>query len=81
MNSYEIKIPHFYYLEYCEDNKIMRLDIDFRDPVIYLNTELIKSWLPPFEDVQITLEDKKRILKNIYNELLKNNSRDRIVLE
>ena len=81
MENYRIEIPHFYCLDYYEANRIMRLDIDFRDPIIYLSIDLIEKWLPPNEDIVITQVDKDRILKNIYCELIKNNSRERIVLE
>lgn len=56
--SYKIKTPHFYCLEYYENDKIMKLDKDLRDSIIYLNTDLIENWLLPFESVEITLEEK-----------------------
>ena len=32
MNKFKINIPHFYYLEYVENEKKMYLDIDFENP-------------------------------------------------
>ena len=81
MARYRIEIPHFYCLEYYESNKVMRLDIDFRDRVIYLSDELVTKWLPPNEDIELSKQDKKLIIRNIYKELLKNSDKERIVLE
>ncbi len=47
MKSYSISIPHFYCLEYKENNCKLILDIDFRDPIIYLDISQIKNWEPP----------------------------------
>ena len=47
----------------------MTVDIDFRDPVLYLNTKLITRWDEPFEKETITDEEKKRIIRNIKYEL------------
>lgn len=66
-NTYEISIPHFYCLEYCEHNKKMFIEIDFRETFIDLDPSLIKHWEPPFEKEVISDEDKKRILINLYN--------------
>lgn len=81
MYEYKIEIPHFYCLDYYENGRVMKIDVDFRDKIIFLNIDLIHKWLSPYEDENITLNDKKRILNNIYIELLKNNSHDRIKLE
>ena len=70
MDSYKIEIPHFYCLDYYEGNKIMKIDIDFRDPIIYLNIGLITNWLSPNENVEVTKWDKERILKNSVNILV-----------
>ena len=80
MAKYRIEIPHFYCLDYYEGNKVMRLDIDFRDTTIYLRTSLVKKWLPPNENISIAQQDKERILKNIYAELLKNDSKENIII-
>ena len=68
-NTCRIKIPHFWCLEYYEGDKKMTVDIDFRDPVLYLNTKLITRWDEPFEKETITDEEKKRIIRNIKYEL------------
>ena len=81
MADYRIEIPHFHCLNYYEADRVMRIDVDFRDPIIYLSADLIEKWLPPNENISITKKDQDRILKNIYGELLKNNSKKRIVLE
>ena len=65
--NYEISIPHFYSLEYKEKDRKMLLEIDFREPFIELTTSLIQHWEPPFANEEITEQDKKCILQNIYN--------------
>lgn len=80
-NAYKIAIPHFWCLEYYEGVKKMTVDIDFRDVNLYLNTKLITCWDAPFEKETITNEDKKRIIKNIADELIKINEPGRVILE
>lgn len=60
-----IKTPHFYCLEYNEGEKKLIVDLDMRDRVHYLHPRLIGHWEKPYEDVEITVEDKGRILQNI----------------
>ena len=80
-NTCRIKIPHFWCLEYYEGDKKMTVDIDFRDPVLYLNTKLITRWDEPFEKETITDEEKKRIVRNIKDELEVLDNYRKIVLE
>lgn len=67
---YHITIPHFYCLEYYEENKKMILDIDFREPTIYLEPCLVKNWEPPFDNEVIHIKEKRRIIHNIYDYLI-----------
>ncbi|HIV53843.1 MAG TPA: hypothetical protein H9748_10330 [Candidatus Mediterraneibacter norwichensis] len=71
MNKFKINIPHFYYLEYVENEKKMYLDIDFRESRILIGKSLIKKWESPYEHIEITEEDRNRIYFNIKNYLLK----------
>lgn len=71
MKSYSISIPHFYCLEYTENNRRLKLDIDFRDPIIYLDIGLIKNWESPYDSEEITGDEKKKIIERIYKELTK----------
>lgn len=80
-NEYKIRIPHFYCLEYYEGNKKMVLDIDFREKQIVLSRDMIKNWENPYGNISLQDEEKSRILENIRNYLLKNNSPERIVME
>lgn len=80
-NAYRIAIPHFWCLEYYEGNKKMTVDIDFRDPIICLNAKLISCWDAPFENEIITDDEKRRIIKNITNELKKRFTPETIVLQ
>ncbi|MCM1084424.1 MAG: hypothetical protein NC393_09535 [Clostridium sp.] len=61
MEEYKITIPHFYQLEYTEGNHKMYLDIDFRDPEIYLEVAHVEHWEKPFEN-EIISESEKNVL-------------------
>ena len=69
--DYEISIPHFYCLEYHENDRVMLLEIDFRDSVIYLNEALVTTWEAPYSNEAISMAEKARILSNIRNYLVK----------
>lgn len=69
--GYEISIPHFYSLEYREKSKRMLLEIDFRDSVIYLNDLLVMEWEEPYAGEEIAPDEKKRILDNVYEYLVR----------
>ncbi len=81
MDDYKIEIPHFYCLEYSENVHKMHVDIDFREPEIILTSSLINNWEKPFDKEIIPINEKKRIIQNIYYYLLKNNSSERIKME
>lgn len=68
--DWDIEIPHFYCFEYYEGDKKMIVEMDFRDPVYYLSPQMIEHWEKPYEDVEITMEDKRRILQNVRQYLL-----------
>ncbi len=70
MKKIKITIPHFYCLEYIENEKRMYLDIDFREPKIFIGKSLIKKWEPPYQTVEITEENREEIYKNIIKYLL-----------
>ena len=69
--DYEIRIPHFYCLEYREANRKMLLEIDFRDSVIYLDDILTMAWEEPFADKKIESAEKRRILDHVYDYLVR----------
>jgi hypothetical protein len=69
--SYEIRIPHFYCLKYREKDREMLMEIDFRDPVIYLDEALVTTWEAPYAGDVIAPADKKRILANVYDYLVR----------
>ena len=54
MKKISIDIPHFYCLEYKEDEKRLIVEIDFREPEIWISKSLIQRWEPPFQSVLIT---------------------------
>jgi hypothetical protein len=57
-------------LHYRENDRVMFVEIDFRDPVIYLDVSLITGWEPPYENEEISLIDRRRILDNINHYLV-----------
>jgi len=80
-NCYEIKIAHFYCLEYSEGERSMVLDIDFRDSIIYLNTALIVQWNCPHEKDIIVKEKKEEIIRRIFDHLVRKRGFNNVVLE
>jgi len=79
--DYEIRIPHFYCLEYEECGRVMLLEIDFRDPVLYLDSALLKGWEAPADQEVISSTDKVRILTNIYDYLVRQRGFDKVELD
>ena len=79
--DYEIRIPHFYCLEYQEQGRVMLLEIDFRDPVIYLNRALVTGWQPPYHQLTIAPTDKASILSNVYDYLARQRGFDKVELD
>ena len=69
--SCEISIPHFYCLEYREGERLLRLEIDFRDQVIVLDESLVTGWEAPHAKEPISRAEKKRILSNIRDYLIR----------
>lgn len=72
MDKYKITIPHFYYLQFedLENNKKMKIYIDFRDKYKEISTSLITAWDLPFENELIDTETKDRIFTYVYDYLI-----------
>lgn len=68
--TYKIKVPHFYCLEYFEGDKKLVVEMDFRESRFELNKDIITKWEPPYQNEIINNDDKREILKNIYDFLL-----------
>lgn len=68
--EYYIKVPHFYCLEYYEGEKKMIVEMDFREGYFILDPLLITHWEKPYENIEVDINDKKRILLNIRQFLL-----------
>ncbi len=79
--DYEIRIPHFYCLEYEEQGRVMLLEIDFRDPVLYLDRALVTHWRPPDHELEIGPTDKARIISNVYDYLVRQRGFDNVELD
>ena len=68
--AFEISIPHFYCLEYREAGRLLVVDIDFRDPVIYLDDVPPLVWAEPHSSEPMGPGERKRILDNVYDYLV-----------
>lgn len=79
--EYSIKVPHFYCLEYCESDKKMIVEMDFREVYFFLTPRLITHWEKPYDDIKIDIEEKKRILLNIRQFLLTKTTPSHIIME
>lgn len=63
--DYSINVNHFYSFEYCEGDKKMVIDLDFRDRFLILTPTLITKWQEPYESLEISYEDKLSVLSKI----------------
>lgn len=79
MQKVKINIPHFYCLEYTENNKKLIIDIDFRETKIFVGKSLIKKWEKPYDDEKISEEERDKIYNNIKEYLLKSYSFDDLI--
>lgn len=78
--GYRIKVPHFYCLEYYEDDKKLIVEIDFREEYFVLKPQLITRWEKPYENIDIGIDEKKRILLNIREFLLTKTTPNNIIM-
>lgn len=70
MRQISLSIPHFYCLEYVEDDKKLIVDIDFRESKILIGKSLIRKWEAPYQSMEITEDMKEEIYINIKKYLL-----------
>ena len=76
-----ISIPRFYCMEYSEGNKKMTIDMDFRDPKLYLSKSLITHWDAPYESEDLPEEKRDEIYRYIKEHLIKKFGQEKIVEE
>lgn len=81
IKGYSIAIPHFYCLEYSEENRKLTVDVDFREKTIYLSTSKISKWEDPFQAISIAEEEKVRIIKNIKKYLIEERGFSEVIME
>lgn len=81
MSQYTIKVPHFYCMEYIEGNKKMIIEMDFREPRLFLDESLITKWEVPYQDERISDKKRKEILKNVYKFLLTKTEPENIIIQ
>ena len=79
--DYYIEIPHFYSFEYHEGDKMMIIELDFRDRVLYLEPDMITKWEKPYDDLEITYEEKLKILHKIRECLLLKRRPQDVIIE
>lgn len=79
--KYKIEVPHFYCLDYYNGDKKMAVEMDFRESHFVLNKEMITKWEPPYQNEDISDNDKIEIIKNIYDFLLTKTIPSNIKLE
>jgi len=79
--DYYIKIPHFYSFEYYEGDKKMIIELDFRDRILHLDIDLITKWEKPFDNLEISREEKLRILSNIRECLLERWRPEEVIID
>lgn len=79
--NYYIKTLHFYSFEYHENDKVMIMELDFRDKILYLTPTMITKWEKPFDGLEILHEEKLRILNNIRECLLKRRRPEEVIIE
>lgn len=79
--NYYIKTLHFYSFEYHENDKAMIIELDFRDKILYLTPTMITKWEKPFDGLEISHEEKLRILNNIRECLLKRRRPEEVIIE
>lgn len=79
--NYYIKTLHFYSFEYHENDKVMIIELDFRDKILYLTPTMITKWEKPFDDLKISHEEKLRILNNIRECLLERRRPEEVIIE
>ena len=77
----KISIPHFYCMEYSEGGRTMTIDIDFREPEIYISKSLITKWNSPYENENITVEKRNEIYKELKLYLIKRFGKDKVIEE
>lgn len=79
--DYYIKTLHFYSFEYHEGDKMMIIELDFRDRVLYLEPDLITKWEKPYDELEISYEEKLKILHNIRECLLLKRRPEDVIIE
>lgn len=62
---YKVKITHFYMVEYIEDDKVMNIEVDLREPIVEIGIECINNWASPNDNESLSQLDKHRIAENV----------------
>lgn len=70
MKYFQIRILNHTTLEYREIIRKIKIEIDFREPYIELERDMIKFWEPPFKNVKLNDLDKDRIYNRVKDFLI-----------
>jgi hypothetical protein len=63
--DFKANIPSAFYLEYREADRVMKVDMDFRDETPVVSHRAVRKWEPPFADESISKPKKSEIMANI----------------
>ena len=59
----------------------MLIELDFRDKILYLTPAMITRWEKPFDDLEISRQEKLRILNNIRECLLERRRPEEVIID
>lgn len=62
---YQVNITHFYEIEYIENDKLMRIEVDLREDIVQIGIICINNWEPPNEKTELSLAEKQKIALNV----------------
>ena len=62
---YDVKIIHFYMVEYKKNGKKMNIEIDLREEIIQIGIVCICKWEPPFDNEELDIEERYNIARDI----------------
>lgn len=62
---YRVNIKHFFMVEYIENEKVMNVEVDLREPIVQIGIICIHSWNSPNENIVLTQQEKYDIAQNI----------------
>lgn len=65
----EIVIPSAFFLEYREDDRVMEVEMDFRDESPILSHRAVRKWKPPHDAEVLTDSERRQVMMKIIDYL------------